>query len=110
MFEGKDQELKDEVTYFVILPGQFRDEKAIYEEDIPKDSGEWEPDQYYSKDSSDVFVGPTAEGDFVRLQRNFCQKYGKHNEHSQYILEAMHTAVPITFTSIIYQPVMYRRR
>ena len=58
-------------------------------------------DQYNSEDSSNVFIDPAAEGDFVRLQRDFYKKYGEHKELSQYAWEAMHAAFPIASTSII---------
>ena len=49
--------------------------KRLYEVDFPIDSEEQGTDQYDSADSSDVFIGSAAEGDFVRLQRDFHQKY-----------------------------------
>ena len=58
-------------------------------------------DKYISEDSSDVFIGPTAEGDFVRLQRDFYQRYGDHKELSQYVWEAMHTTFLTASTSAI---------
>ena len=58
-------------------------------------------DQYDSEDSTDVFIGPTAEGDFVRLQRDFYQKYGEQKELSLYVWKAMHTTFPILSTSAI---------
>ena len=60
MFERREQrEEKKEVTYYAGLPGQFKDEEAIYEENIPTDS-EGGTDQYDREDSSKVFLGPAA--------------------------------------------------
>ena len=64
VFERKDQEIKDEVSYNVGLPEQFKDEEAIYE-DIPTELEEKVTDHNRSKDSSDVFAGPSAEGDSI---------------------------------------------
>ena len=58
-------------------------------------------DHYDSDDLSDVLIGPATEGDFVRLQIDFYQKYGEHKELLQYFWEAMHTAFPIASTSAI---------
>ena len=77
--------MKEEVTYYAGLPGQLEDEEAIYEEDIPTDTEELGTYQYDSEEPSDVLVGPAAEGDFVRLQRYFYQKYEEHKELSQYV-------------------------
>ena len=48
-----------------------------------------------------MLIGPAAEGNFVRLQRDFYQKYGEHKQLQQYALEAMHTNFPITSTRTI---------
>ena len=93
--ERQNQELKEEVTYYVGLLGQFKDEEAIYE-DIPTDLEEQRTDQYHSENSSDVFVGPT-----VRLQRDFYERYREHKELSQHVWEGMHTTFPIASTSAI---------
>ena len=41
--------------------------KVMYEDDIPTDTEELGTDQYDSEDLSNVFSGPTAEGDSVRI-------------------------------------------
>ena len=69
--EEREQKLKERVTYYAGLPGQLKDEGAMYEEDILTDTEEQETDQGDSEDSSDVFIDPSAEGDFGRLQRDF---------------------------------------
>ena len=48
-----------------------------------------------------MFIGSAAEGDFVRLQKNFYHKYGTHKELSQYVWEAMHTTLCIAYISAI---------
>ena len=101
VFERKDEELKDEVTYYAGLPGQFKNEEATYEEAIPTDLEGQETDQNSSKESSDAFIGPAAAGDFVRLQRDFYEKYGEYKALSQHAWEAMHTAFSIASTSAI---------
>ena len=55
-------------------------------------------DQYDSETSSDIFIGPAAEGDFMKLQMDFYWKYGEHKELSQCVCEAMHTSFPIAST------------
>ena len=100
MIEEREEKLKEEVSFYGGLPGQFKYEEALYEEDIPRDLEEQGADQYNNEDLSDAFIGPAA-GDFVRLQRDFYQKYGEHKELSQYVLEAMHTAFSIASTSDI---------
>ena len=67
MFQRREQKLQEEVTYYVRLPAQFEDEEAMYEENTPTDTEEQGPDQGYSEDSSDVFIGTATGGDFVRL-------------------------------------------
>ena len=62
MFESREQKWKEEVTYFTGLPGEFEDEEAIYEEDIPTVTGEQGTGHYDDEDSSDVFIGPIAGG------------------------------------------------
>ena len=42
----------------------------MYEVDVPTDTQGLRTDQYDSEDSSDVFIGPAAGGDFVRLQKD----------------------------------------
>ena len=54
-----------------------------------------------TKDSLDVFLCPVAGGDFMRLQRDFYEKYGEHKELSQHVWKAMHTTFPIASTSTI---------
>ena len=71
VFEDREQRLRREVVYYAGLPGQFEDEEAMYEKDVPTDMEGPGNDQYRSKDSSDMFIGPAAEGDFMRLQRHF---------------------------------------
>ena len=69
------------MLYFTGLSGQCEDEEAIQEEEhISIGTEDQKQDQYDSENSSDVFMGPDAEGDFVTLQRDFCQKYGEHKE------------------------------
>ena len=104
MFERKDQKLKDEVTYYVGLPGKVK------EEDIPTDSEEQRTDLYNSKDSSDVFVAPAAEDNFVRLQRVFYQKYGEHKKHSQCVWVALQITFPIASTHVIVSQLPTGRR
>ena len=67
MFWGRQQNLKEEVSYCAGPPGQLKDKEAMYEVDIPTDTKELGTDQYDSEDSSDMFPGP-ATGDFVILQ------------------------------------------
>ena len=107
MFERREQrEEKEQGTYYVGLPGQFDDEEATYEEDISTDSKEQGTDQYDRQDSLNVFVGPAAEDDFVRLQRDFYEKYGEHKELSQCVWKAMHSTFPIASTSAIVSNVV----
>ena len=84
VFERREPKVKEEVSYYAGLPGQFKDEKAMYEVDIPTDTEEQGTDQCDSKDLLDVFAG-LAAGDFARSHRNFYQKYGQHKELSQYV-------------------------
>ena len=37
MFESRKQKLKEEVTYYAVLSGKFKDEEAMYEVDIQTD-------------------------------------------------------------------------
>ena len=67
----------------------------------PTDLDKQGTDQYDSKDSSDIFLGPVAEDDFMRLQRDFYEKYGEHKELSQHVWKAMHTTFPTASTSTI---------
>ena len=48
-----------------------------------------------------MFIASAPEGDFVRLQRDFFQKYGLQKELWQYVWEAMHATFTITSTSVI---------
>ena len=82
--------LKEEFTYYAGLPEQFEDEDAIYQVDSSTETEEVGNEQYFSEDSSDVFIGSAAEGHSVRLQRDFYQKYTEHKELSKYVWEAMH--------------------
>ena len=60
--------LRREMMYYTGLTGQFEDEEAIQEEEyISTGTEDQKLDQYDSENSSDVFMGPDAEGDFVRL-------------------------------------------
>ena len=63
-FESREQKLKEKFTYYADLPGQFKDE-AMYEWDILTDNEELETDQFDTEDSSDVFICPAVEIDFV---------------------------------------------
>ena len=49
MFESREQNLKEEVSYYAGLPGQFEDEEVMYEVDIPIDCKELGSDQYESE-------------------------------------------------------------
>ena len=49
----------------------------------------------------DMFIGPAMEGCFVKLQRDFYQKYGEHKELSQCVWEVMHTTFHITSANAI---------
>ena len=51
MFENGEQKLEEGVIYYATLPGQFKDEEAMYEVDIPTDLKEQRTDQYDSKES-----------------------------------------------------------
>ena len=48
---------------------RFEDEEAVYEVDFPTDAEKLGTGQFDSEDSSDLFLGPGTEEDFVRLQR-----------------------------------------
>ena len=69
----------------------------MYKVDTPTDTEELGIDQNYTEDSSDVFISPAAEGDFVRLQREW-----RTHELLQYVWEVMHTTIPITSTCAIF--------
>ena len=56
--------------------GDFKDEKAMYEDDIPTDAKEQGNGHYNSEELLHVFIGPAAEGDFVRLQRLLSKVWG----------------------------------
>ena len=51
-------------------------------EDIPTRTEEPGTGQSNSENSSNVFVGPAIEVDFVTLQRDFYKQYGMHIEFS----------------------------
>ena len=78
MFEDRECGLNREVVYYTGLPGQSEEKETTYEDNIPTGTEGPGNDQYDNKGSSDVFIGPASEGDFMRLWRDFCQKYGKH--------------------------------
>ena len=59
-FERREQKLREGVTYYAGLPGEFNDEEAMYEVDIPPHVEEQRTDKYDIEDSSDVFIGPVA--------------------------------------------------
>ena len=59
------------------LQGQFEGEVVREEEDISTGTEGLSTDQSNSKNSSDMFVGPAVEGDFVKLQGNLYQQYGE---------------------------------
>ena len=48
VFESREQKLEKEIIYYARLPGQFKNEEAIYEEDIPMDTVELGTGQYDS--------------------------------------------------------------
>ena len=50
VFERRKQKLMEEVTYYPGPPGQFKNEEAMYEEDIPKDTEEQGTDHFDSED------------------------------------------------------------
>ena len=66
----------------------------MHETYILTDIEEQRTDHCDSEDSSDVFIGLAAEGDFVRLQRDFDLRYGEHKELTKYVWEAMYTTFP----------------
>ena len=72
------------VTFYAGVPGQFRYEEAINEEDIPTGSEEQWTDQSNSEDSSDVFLGLAAEDDFIRLPRDLWKVWRTQNFHRKY--------------------------
>ena len=74
----------------------------MYEVDISTHTEELGSDQYDSEDSSDMFMGLAADGDFVRLQSGIYQKCGEHKKLSLYVWDAMHTSSSITSTSAIF--------
>ena len=67
MFDDGKQGLKTESIYYTGILEQFEDEEALYEEDISTETEGPKTDQYDSEDSSDVFIGPDTEEDFMRL-------------------------------------------
>ena len=80
VFESREQNLKEEVTGYAGLPGQFEDEEAMYEVNSYMYTQELRTDPYDSEESSDVFVDPAAKGNFIRWQGDFYQKYGECKE------------------------------
>ena len=47
-------------------------------------------------------MGPVTQGDFVRLQSDFYQKYGEHKDLPQYTWRAWHITFPMTSSSAIF--------
>ena len=80
--------MKEEVKNCFRVLGQFEDEDTMAEEDDIATAAEGlGTDQSNSENLFGVFVGPAAECEFFRLQRDFYQQYHMHKELSQYVGE-----------------------
>ena len=89
-FENRKQKWKEEVSYSAGLRGQFGDEKAMYEADIPTDTDKLGPDQYDSEDSPDGIYWPSQRGKFGYFTKRLLSRYGEYKELLQCAQEAMH--------------------
>ena len=79
------QKMMEKVTFYAWLLGQFKEEEAMYEVDIPTDPQELGTEQYDSKDSLGMLIAPSVERDFVRLQETFIKSVkNTRNTHNMF--------------------------